>query len=400
MKPFALLALTLSLGLNAAFAVLLLRDRFTTPPAPAPAVAARPAITPAAPTIDETVWPSLDRTQLADLASQLRDAGFPPAIVQAILAAQINETYSARRKALSDDRDASFWKDANRDPKHQLALRQLHREQQNALRDALGHEPVESTASLYSHKNLDFLPAEKAVDLRRVSREFEERRADLYAAGFNQRTDAAKLSALEKEEQAAIAATLSPAELLEYNLRFSRTANNLREELAAFAPTEQEYRAIYALRAAFDGRFESGIATMTMTREEREQRTEAQKETTALIKASLDPQRAADYERMTDYSYRRTAQLIERLELPRATADQVWTVQKEFEQRRNDLYRANRDRPDLNAQLAALKTEAITRLTPILGGDRGMEAYTQYGGSWIDSLVPRPRPAAPKSPSR
>ena len=43
-------------------------------------------------------------------------------------------------------------------------------------------------------------------------------------------------------------------------------------------------------------------------------------------------------------------------------------------------------------QLTALQQEAITRVTPLLGNSNRLTAYKQYGGSWIDSLVPRPQP--------
>ena len=46
-------------------------------------------------------------------------------------------------------------------------------------------------------------------------------------------------------------------------------------------------------------------------------------------------------------------------------------------------------------QLTALAEEAQTKISPLLGGSRGMDAYKQYGGSWLQNLVPRIAPVRP-----
>jgi hypothetical protein len=53
----------------------------------------------------------------------------------------------------------------------------------------------------------------------------------------------------------------------------------------------------------------------------------------------------------------------------------------------------------MTAQGTALQQEAITRVMPLLGNAKNVDAYKQYGGSWITNMVPRPppRPLPPKS---
>jgi hypothetical protein len=151
--------------------------------------------------------------------------------------------FEDRIRLTDSQNDPAFWRNRPRDPKLQVALRQLDREQRQMLRDALGADPDESArTSLYQHKNLGFLPEEKATDVRRVLRDYDEKRADLYAAAYTQSTDVEKMRAIEKEQQDALAAVLTPTELREYDLRFSRTATTLREDLSAFSPTEQEFQ--------------------------------------------------------------------------------------------------------------------------------------------------------------
>jgi hypothetical protein len=366
-----------------------------------PDVAVAPAAAPAAPaaaapTIDAAIWPALEGGNLAELAARLRVSGFPPDIVRAIVAARIRESFAARRRALLATADsAPFWKEQARDPATQAALLQLDREARRQLRELLGDDPDEEQPG--RPRQFDFLPAEKSAEVRRLLRDFEERRSELYAAGAGRTTDREKFTALEREQEAALAAVLTPAELLEYNFRHGTLANTLREELAAFRPTEEEYRAIHALRAEYAAALAPPVGAITLSSAENRTRTAAQQAIMEQLRARLGPDRAAEYERAIDSNYRRTSQLVARLDLPAETTGRIWTVQKEFEQRRNDLYRqsAPGNIAERNRQLAALQQEAVTRLTPLLG-QVGVEAYRQYGGSWLQSMVPRPAAPPPR----
>jgi hypothetical protein len=71
-------------------------------------------------------------------------------------------------------------------------------------------------------------------------------------------------------------------------------------------------------------------------------------------------------------------------------------VRREIQDRRNKIYRTASPSPDrtaVNAQLTQLQAEALARVTPILGSTRALDAYKQYGGTWLVSLVPRPAPS-------
>ena len=76
----------------------------------------------------------------------------------------------------------------------------------------------------------------------------------------------------------------------------------------------------------------------------------------------------------------------------------MWAVQEDIKQRLT----AVRADPSLTpaartAQIAALTDETRSRITATLG-ERGFEAYKQYGGNWMQMLqwapsAPPPRPA-------
>ena len=203
--------------------------------------------------------------------------------------------------------------------------------------------------------------------------------------------DRAKLVALDKEQHEAMAKILSPTELAEYETRTSNTSNSLRYELSAFNPTEEEFRALYALKRPFDEQYNNNNYGFSgpMPQDLMRQRSEAQKQLNEQIKTVLGPDRAAEYERATDYNYRQASQLVARLELPPETTNQLWDVQKEMQQRSKAIYTDNSvTAEDRTQKLAALAEEAKTRITASLG-PQGFEAYKQYGGQWMQQLQRR-----------
>ena len=120
-------------------------------------------------------------------------------------------------------------------------------------------------------------------------------------------------------------------------------------------------------------------------------RTAAQKQLMDDIKAAVGDQRFADYQRATNSSYRQASQLVGRLELPPETANQVYALQQDLQQRAGTIRRSAGSAEAAMAELTALAAEAKAKVTAALG-DRGFEAYKQNGGQWLQNLAPRPPP--------
>ena len=148
-----------------------------------------------------------------------------------------------------------------------------------------------------------------------------------------------------------------------------------------------------ALRREFDDRFGQFYATPTQA--EMRARAEAEQQMNTQIKAALGPVRGADYERTTDYQYTQASQLLNRLQLPAENAQKIYALQKDVQQQLQELYRTpNLPAAERNDRLAQLNNQALTQLAPLLGGDRGLAAYRQNGGYWLEQLNP-PRPPSP-----
>lgn len=391
--------LGISLLLNAVLASWAVRgvDRETEERAARTAARASAPIVATRPVIEAKLWASLATDDLPELVARLRAAGFPKEIVRAIIGGHIAEQFAARRRALDPDESArAFWKDYTVDSRLPLAQLQLFREQEKALRNLLGPDAAATDPMTLARQRARFgsLPPEKLDAVQLLASEFDRQRTELfYKTGTISPADSTRI---DRELRTALAAILTPAELEDYDLRSSATGRMLRNELSAFNPSEEEFRAIFKLRQQIDEQFPTSGGFLSQ--EQMRQRQEAMQNLNRQLTAQFGPDRGAEYARATNYDYRQTSQLVARLNLPPDTTLQLWTVQQDIQQRRLEIYRttSGTSTADRHAALASLQTEAVAKVTPLLGGARGVEAYRQYGGAWIASLVPPPAPAQPR----
>ncbi|MEY2877647.1 MAG: hypothetical protein RLZZ15_27 [Verrucomicrobiota bacterium] len=352
---------------------------------------------------DSKLWASLNQGDLPALVARLREAGFPRDMVRAVVSGVLDERFAARRRALDPGAEGRpFWKDGAISRDAQAASFRLAQEQERALRDALGRDalPADPLTLARLRSRFGDLPADQLDAVRLIDQEFSRRRSEnYYATGVY---DAEANRRFDREQRAAITAVVSSAQLEEYDLRYSRTGQTLRNELRAFEPTEAEFRAIFRLRQPFDEQF--NYSTGFTSQEELARRDEAQRQMLAQLAAQLGPDRAAEYARATDSNYRRTSQLVARLELPAETTRKLWDVQQDFQKRSRDFYSpgggAALSPVERTAALTALQQQAVAAVLPLLGNASRVEAYKQLGGSWIDYLVPRPAPPSATPPPK
>ncbi len=315
-------------------------------------------------------------------------------MIRAVAKAQIRERFATRRKALeAADASTPFWL-PNHDPKLQAEQRALAREEQKALQELLGPDPESGVAAGF-RRSLPNVAPDKILLLAEIRERYNERTRELYAdaRGSLLPEEAAKLPALEKAMYAEVAALLSPAELEEYDLRVDRTANQLRYTLSAFDANEAEFRTLHRLQRSFDDQL--GTIQPGASPEQMRARSDAQRQLQEEIRSALGPDRYADYQRATDYNYRRTTQVVERLSLPPETANELYALQKSAQQRATDLRRDGTPMADRPAHLRAIVSEAEEKISARLG-PTGLEVYRQYAGTWLNNIAPRPTPPSPK----
>ncbi len=368
--------LAVSLVVNTALLVLLLRPHVTIPALGAPASLTAEA----SDALDPLLWPNLATADLPALLSRLRADGFPIPVIRAILSARLDEEFAARRKEIAGPQsDLPRWKLplVESRPTAWRELAALDREKAARLKQLLGAnaQPPDSRALAHRRRYFGGLPSEKAARLAAIEEDYGELRAQADIEGSTMERFE-KISLLRQKEIADFAKVLSPAELETYLLRASRVANQMRHELSDYAPTEAEFLTIFRIRYPLETAFPTSIGNV-------QEIAAAQKEIIAQVTAALGPERGADYARAIDPFYQNVAHIAERLSLPKPVATEVWQTQKDF------LWRlaATETDPALTpaartAQTQALIETANAKISTALG-PRAFEVYRQNGGAWL-----------------
>ncbi len=362
------------------------------PPGAAGGAQAAPGPTPAGAAPRANTWAALDSGDLKSLAGRLRAAGFPPGVIKAILNAQVEELFNARRRVLvAQSGPRPYWSGlfGSYDRKMMSGLNAIYKEQAKMLKELVGDDQDDPLGKQYLQQASGGIPREKFDRVQSIISDYNDMRNDIFGStnGTLLPEDKEKLAFLEREQQADIAATLTPAEQFEYQLRNSPLANQLRSQMREFNPTEGEFRAIFRAQQDFDQQYgsQSGVP---LTPDQQRERLAHQADLTAQIQGLLGPDRFAEYKQETDSSYIQASSLIERLELPAAATQQVVDVQGDITKRADAIRKdAGLSAADKKSQLAALADEATSRLGAVLG-DRGLAAYRDNGGWWIQGLAP------------
>ena len=416
-KPVLLLSLVGNLAL-AAVLVVTFKSKSGSPAASGPTpVPANLKSTPAAPQRHaETApgpapasgghqfdWRLVESEDYRKYIANLRAIGCPEETIRDIIVADVNKLYESRRKTLAGPKKKfEFWKPgammgAAPDPAVTAKERALNKEKRALLAELLGTPPddkpdILAGAASQLEAMFDFIPAEKRSKVFELMQDMQARMQKAMKGGAIDPEDMRKAM---KESEAALAAVLSPEELLDYNLRFSMTANMLRTQLAGFGPTEQEFLDLFKKRKAYDDEF--GLPGMTaLSKTEKEKADTAKNELDSQIKAALGDTRYADYERAQDFNFQNLYRVADKNGLTREAAVKVYDMKKIAE----DQARAVRMDQSLSAAQRAstlrdIRAETENSIRGVFGQKASAAYFNQPGTYWLKGISPDPKPTPP-----
>ncbi len=369
-------------------------------PSPPPAVApsSGPSTAESDPT-ESTSWAELTKGDLPALVARLRADGVPPRMVRLIVSALIAQHFADRHQAIVDAMTAQPWwqgqaYEAYGDPKITALRRQLVRDERNALHELLGADaPASDYDRAWVQLKYGNLSPDHVEKFRQLNGDYDDLMAEVRerARDILLPEDRTLLAFLEQEKRRDTAKLLTPDELLDFQLRSTPTAKRIRDQLAAFEPTEEEFRAIFKIQQAVDTQFGDG-RVQNLTQEERRLRRDLSNATIEQVRAVLPADRFADYQLKTDPVYRQTSQFVAGLQLPSTATAQIVTVQKDSTARMQSIVADKSLTADQrSAQLTTLAQQATSTLTTTLG-ETGLAAYKQSGGNWLTNLEQRAQP--------
>ncbi|OHE83555.1 MAG: hypothetical protein A3G75_02310 [Verrucomicrobia bacterium RIFCSPLOWO2_12_FULL_64_8] len=368
--------------------------RFSSPPSVS-VVPALPATTsPEAIRAAETAALGILKTEdLTALRDQLRAAGLDDALVREIVTAKLREKYEASFKALRPDpASVAWWRTSpygtGQTPEQSAEARRLEQQIRGEMRQLLGSD----TPMLFSEEytaRYNFLPANKRQLILQIENDFNQLRSDILrdAMGTTLPGDREKRRLLDQEKRRDLAAVLTADEVLEYDLRFSNTAVQMRWQLLAMQPTEAEFRAIFPLRQAFDEKWRTDLLMdmdPTQLSALNRERSEARKLLSREIVAAIGPERGQTY--VLSQNDPTMVAAVSRFNLPPETTGSFLQLRASIGQRGMAVV----DNPALSndqkrAELKNLAQEARGKIETLLGAPV-VQALGNQTFLWVTSL--------------
>lgn len=346
-------------------------------------------------------WRVVESEDYRKYIANLRSIGCPEETIRDIIVADVNKLFEARRKELAGPKKKfEFWKPAGMmgammDPERTEKERALNKEKRALLVELLGTAPDEKPdliagASSQIEAMFDFLPADKRSKVFEMMQDMQTKMQKAMKGGMPDPEDIRKVM---KESETALAGILSPEELMDYNLRFSMTANIMRMQLASFEPNEQEFLDVFKLRKNYDDEYGmGGMGTASLKGAEKEKQKAAEKELDEQVKKLLGDTRYEEYKRAQDFNFQSIYRITERENLGKDAAIKVYEMKKVAEGQATAL-RTDKSLSDdaRKAALAGIRTETEKGIKGVLG-QKGFDSYEGQAW-WLNNISP-----APKSP--
>jgi hypothetical protein len=391
MKPLLVVLLALSVIGNAVLGYQALRRTAPAPaastaaPSTAPARTAARAAEPAAATASTTTtraaerpaahWGALNpKGDLRELVSNLRQAGFPPSVMRAVVREMINDRYAAN----DPDSNEPFWRRVERTPESVAASQAIERERRDLFEALLGADarPSATMNATERERRYGNLSDEKLDAVAMIERDYSEIRSMASA----QRTSNAaargeemmnQQRTLEAEKRADLAAILTPDELAQYDMRNSSSASRVMSNLRGLDVTEAEYAALFQAQQAHDAVSQPLFGRVTP--EMIAQRQAAQDALNAQARRVLADDRFYKYLESSDPNYAQVARFsAEHPSVSRDTTYQLYQIQRELQTAMMSLSRNAGPMDAANVQQRMLEMQAMaasyeSRVQSLLG---------------------------------
>lgn len=341
-------------------------------------------------------WQALDSPDLPQLIANLRAVGCPEQTVRDIVLGRINRQFAAREAQLQlrpehvNPWEAARWTASERRAK-QRQLRELERHKRRLLKELLGIDQPPDLTERYSSGDLPRVQAAYAAlpDTKRelvfqIQEQFWDQLEELEerTRGYWEPEDLAEYRRLRAQYNQALAEVLTGTELEDFLIATSPLGRQLRTELAAFAPSDQELRLILRLRQQFPDLFDPPPDyEPSSDPQAAAQLAQAQHHYEQQLKAALGETRYADYQRAQDPQYKILARLVQEAGLSPEVTRQAYEVQQAALAHAQRLRTDPSLDPEQRRQALRTAQAELNKTLLQLLGDRGFQAWQRAGGA-------------------
>jgi len=421
-----------SLGLNAMLVAGVVHKRMAKVPVTEAATATKPAVTSKGPgktgaavietkTVvvdvpgEEFSWRRVEAADYHKYVANLRAIGCPEETVQDIIYSDVSKLYAEKYRALNrqyrygSTSTTDYWstEDTYRySAERNRKSRELAEEKKALLIELLGVDLEKLRQERqgipdYEALRWAYLPEAKRKQVQDIVQRFQDMEQETHQKYRNYYGEerATEMNEISRQRDAELAKLLSPQELEDYKVRSSQTAQQMKWNLAAFEPSEQEFRAMYKVEEALSnalGQHRYGGADPDDPAEQKKH-ADANKAKEDEMKKLLGEARYKEYSRSKDYYYQELYRLAQRSGLPKETAAKVYDMKEAAEaQARNLQQDANLTAEQRLAMQREIRSLTEKTIQESLGGEKNFKRYQSQGGWWLRNIAPDPpRPAAP-----
>ena len=337
--------------------------------APRPHLPLPPAEPPGAPELTHPtpsfVWRDLEHEDYHQYIANLRAVGCPEPTIRDLIAADLSQQFASRAASVWQPAGGEYWQKfiyQEPSPAQVRELETIAREQSAVFQTLLG-TPLDQQQSIDlihlqlhgSEQQLLFLPEQQRNAAMRAlaDAEFEQRQRALHNRPPRNFQDSE--NALFKEKLGILSAVLSPAELEEFRLRHSPTAQRLRIEVQYFDLTPAEFKQLLDAREAVGSTIPTGdLLTRGPATEQ--------------IRQLFGEDRAREFEKVSDIYYQGARRAVDGASLPVEYAEDAWQISRDTRAAAEQLARdESLPLAERHRQLRELRSLAELQLNDLLG---------------------------------
>ncbi|MEO0054239.1 MAG: hypothetical protein RLZZ50_186 [Verrucomicrobiota bacterium] len=341
---------------------------------------------------------ALNQGEAVTLRDELRAAGVDEDLVRMIVSSRLWKKREARLRELSFGANASkeWWKQEDwhygrRNKAQRDEMRALQKEIKDEMERVLGPDPDPTESNPWLERQYGFLPPAKRDALIKIAQDYQDLQQELQEdmGEFRLPADQEKLKFLEEEKRRDMAAVLTPEELEAYEMRQSSTASQLLWQMTRMDATEEEYRAIYAIRREFDEANSTNdpFATRSMGPDDWKKRNEAEKAMREQIKAALGEERYKVYTRSNQHEYQQLMGATKRFGLPGDTPAKVFDLRDEIGASGVRIADDKTLTPEQKGEaLRRLADAGRKKLATLLGSEVAQAYKLNTGTRWLEDL--------------
>ena len=350
-------------------------------------------------------WSQVESDDYQTYVENLRRIGCPEETIRDLVKQDLDKAYDQRKADILNKAPArnDFWKTGHPNKLSQPSgttrsqMAQLDQEKNQVLGDLFGRDGVaainrptplaRARSQAKSGYAMDFIPEETKAELNTLEREFGSELLKKMAQGATDAQDMAEIRRMRTERDDRIATILTPDQKMEYDLRKSPTAANMRLQMDGFDPSEDEFRDIFSARKAFDDEYGT-VPGSTISQADAEVRQLAEREMNEQIRSSLGDDRYQDYMRQTDYDYKSIHKITERQGLGENISAQVYEMKGSAEELAREIRMNNGlSIEERQMQLREIQNETARGIESMLGGQGASSLQNQSGGrNWFNNL--------------